>query len=602
MRIARIVIKNYRAFKQLDINVQDDVCCLLGENNTGKSAILRAIQICLDISLPSGFRSLIREDINSAVDISHPSQVLIGVELSNFQGKVNEEALVSTWKTAPDRARIFYRFRPKASAREQLENHEIEEGSLTLEDYNWEIKGGGDPQTDLLDIEWDDEGIGESVRFSDLQSYLVVHLPALRDVENDLRTARLSPLIKLIEAFDISQAEQEDLINILDTANDAIANSATISTVANAIDGRFKEVSGPAFEMDATLGLSSATFRAILRNIKIILSDLSLQEFEVGRNGLGMNNILYIAILIEYLKRRIQLNKSSGQLVLLEEPEAHLHPQLQASLISAIQDVKVQTILTSHSTHITSQAPLSAVVSLTKREDATIAVGNLALNAALTQPEVADLERYLDSTKSSLLFARKVMLVEGASELFLLPALFESINGVNLEREGISLIAIHGVHFEVYSKLFCLGSLEKKCAIVADADLAPSDASEEFDIDEDSPNLAALQGDFVRVFLGATTFERELVSEETLPMFIEAAKILKAPKIQKQLEEGLTLLSLGVLDEEKEKETLGQLKDAVLRTAKRFGKARFAQVCARFSGQAKAMPKYIQDAFDWLTA
>lgn len=601
MQICRIVIKNYRTFQELDINVQDNVCCLLGENNTGKSAILRAIQICLDVSLTSGFRSLIREDINSKLDISQPSQVLIGIELSGFEGNVNEEALVSTWKTAADKARIFYRFRPKPTVREQLKSNAIEGGSLTLEDYAWEIKGGGDPQVDLLDIEWDDEGIGESVRFSDLQSYLIVHLPALRDVENDLRNARTSPLIKLIEAFDIDQDEQNALIEILDTANKAIAESETISTVASAIDNRFKEVSGPAFEMDATLGLSAATFRAILRNIKIILSDLSLLEFEVGRNGLGMNNILYIAILIEYLKRRIQTGKSSGQLVLLEEPEAHLHPQLQASLMSAIQDVKVQTILTSHSTHIVSQVPLSTVVSLTKRQDATVATGNLALNASLSAPEVADLERYLDSTKSSLLFARKVMLVEGASELFLIPALFQSILGVNLEREGISLVAIHGVHFDVYTKLFCSGSLEKKCAVIADADLSPSDASDEFDAAEDAPDLMALQSDFVRVFLGATTFERELVSEETLPMFIETVRVLNAPQILHQLEQGLIHLNLGILDEAAERQLLTDLGGAVLRTAKRFGKARFAQIAARFSGQATAMPEYIEQAYDWLS-
>jgi putative ATP-dependent endonuclease of the OLD family len=125
--------------------LREDLCCVIGENNSGKTALLRALQICVDVSLPSVFRSLLREDINSRVDISVPSQVLIGVEFSDFQGKVNEEALVSTWKTDADRARIFYRFRPRLSARERLANGELEPGRLTLEDYNWEIKGGWQP-------------------------------------------------------------------------------------------------------------------------------------------------------------------------------------------------------------------------------------------------------------------------------------------------------------------------------------------------------------------------------------------------------------------------------------------------------------------------
>lgn len=600
MRISRVVIRNYRAIETLDINVDDDLCCLIGENNTGKTAIMRAIQICIDVSLPSYFRSLSREDINASVDISSPSQVLIGLELTDFEGKVNEEALVATWKTAANAARIFYRFRPKPSIREQLDNDEIEDDNLTLDDYSWEIKGGGNPATNLVDIEWDDDGIGESVRFSDLQSFLVTHLPALRDVENDLRNARLSPLIKLIEAFEIDQAEQDALVAILDDANNQISQSDTISEVAEAIDERFKKVSGPAFEMDAALGLSASTFRAILRNLKIILSDLSLQEFEPGRNGLGMNNILYIAILLEYLKRRVDGDKSSGQLVLIEEPEAHLHPQLQASLMTALMDTGVQVILTSHSTHITSQVPLATVVSLTKRDDATISAGNLALNADLDDDEVADLERYLDSTKSSLLFARKVMLVEGPSELFLIPALFQSVEEIDLERTGISVTAIHGVHFDVYAKLFQTGSLEKKCAIVADADLTPSDANDEFKIDEDAPNLAALEGDFVKAFIGATTFERELVSKETLPMFIEAVRDLGAPQILQRLVDGLANLELGYLSDDEEEALLNDLRTAVLNTAKRFGKARFAQVAARHADKATAIPGYIMSAYEWL--
>ena len=77
--------------------------------------------------------------------------------------------------------------------REALGIEDVVAGDLTLEDYQWELKGGGNPRIDLTEINWDDE-IGEAVRFSDLQSYLVVSLPALRDVENELRNFRTSPL------------------------------------------------------------------------------------------------------------------------------------------------------------------------------------------------------------------------------------------------------------------------------------------------------------------------------------------------------------------------------------------------------------------------
>ncbi|MEI9407654.1 ATP-dependent nuclease [Mesorhizobium salmacidum] len=600
MQISRVVVRNYRALANVDIDVCEDLCCIIGENNTGKSALLRAIQICLDVSLPSSYRALIREDINSAVDVSHPNQVLVGVELSNFQGKVNEEALVSTWKIGADKARIFYRFRPKPSIRERLNNGEVPPGTLTLEDYSWDLRAGGDPALDLADLEWDDEDVGEPVRFADLQSYLVVALAALRDVEADLRNARVSPLVRLIEAFDVLPPEQKALIDILNDANAKIEGAKTISDVADAIDKSFKNVSGPAFEMGVGLGLASATFQSIIRNLKVLLSDATLMKFEPSRNGLGMNNILYIAILIEYLQKRIARASTAGQLLLIEEPEAHLHPQLQMALLIALRKFGIQVILTTHSPQVTSQAPFKTFVSLTRKADLTVAAGTLADNSALSEPEISDLERYLDATKSNLLFARRVMLVEGPAELFLIPAMVEAVKGIQLERSGISIIAIYGVHFDVYAKLFAEGSLEKRCAIVADADLLPSDADDNFDVDEHAPDLAALRSPLVEVFAGATTFERELVSVDTLPMFIAATKDLGATKTTKSLEEIYTELT-DILSDADPDHLLEDGGSIVLSAAKRFGKARFAQVAARHAHLCTALPSYIENAVDWLS-
>ncbi len=597
MKIDRVVIQNFRSFRFLDITLENDITCIIGENNTGKTALFRAIQICMDVNLPSVFRSLIREDIHASIDISHPNQVLIGIELTDFEGIVNEEALVCQWKLDANRARIFYRFRPRPAVREKLALGEIAPGALTLEDYTWEMRGG-DASVDLTQITWDMESVGETVRFGDLSSYLVVNLPALRDVESDLRQPRHSPLVRLIEAFDVPDAEQDALVTVLTEANNKIEASETIAEIASAVGSSFKTVSGPAFEMDATLGLSAATFQAIIRNLKILLSDHVLQSFEPSRNGLGMNNILYIAILIEYLKRRVAKATTSGQLILIEEPEAHLHPQLQASLLIALENTDVQVILSSHSTQVTSQAAFSTFISLTRRADAVIAASTLSKTPTVGPDDVADLERYLDATKSNLLFARKVMLVEGPAELFLIPALAKAVLDINLERHGISVTSIYGVHFEVYAKLFRAGGLEKKCAIVADADLKPSDADDDVNV-LDGHALVLLNGDFVQVFLGKTTFERELVSLETLEMFIETCRTLGAPKITADLEAARDELD-DFIDDDREEELLEECRDMVLNTAKRFGKARFAQVASRFANECTELPDYITDAIEWL--
>src|SRR5690606_35936067 len=112
-----------------------------------------------------------------------------GVEFTGYSSDLNQLALLHSCQLSPDRARIFFRYRPRRIIREALSNEERQADSLNGDDYSWEICGGGDSRKDLASVEWQDD-LGQPVSLADLQYFQVITLHALRDVEADLRNSR----------------------------------------------------------------------------------------------------------------------------------------------------------------------------------------------------------------------------------------------------------------------------------------------------------------------------------------------------------------------------------------------------------------------------
>jgi len=575
---------------------------LVGENNTGKSNLLHALRLAVDSNLSSTYRLLSDHDIHTGISLSRANQVIVSVEFADYVGKVNETALVGCWEVDDEEhiARLSYRFRPKLSVREALEAADIKDGDLTIDDYHWELTGGGinDPAT----VDWSQD-LGTSIRFSDLQQFHVVFLHPLRDVNQDLRQSRQSPLAKLIDASDIPESEKNELVEILREANSEISKKKTIHETSSAIEKAFQNTAGEAFDIAVKLGMADPSFTSIARSLTLLLSNSALKDFEPYRNGLGLNNLLYISMLVESFERRVKNAQSAGQILLVEEPEAHLHPQLQRVLYEVLKNKPFQTIVSSHSTHITSHADLSSLVLLTNEGQPKTTATSPGNNDLLSDKEMADLERYLDATRSTLLYARRVILVEGPAELFIIPPLVKKVMNIDLERLGVSVIPIYGIHFDVYAKLFNKMALPKKCAIITDGDLKPSD-SEDIKGEEDAfpapPDLDSLASEYVGVFRCKTTFERALTKPGLLLCLSSAAKECGAIKVAQKLEAGYKKIKSEKLADKEKKELETDLRNTVLATAKRVGKARFAQVVSKHMNSAEEIPKYIRDAIEWL--
>ena len=603
MFVSRLFIKNFRNLRHFDVEIADGVTCFIGENNSGKTNVFQALRFVLDGNISAQRRRLQPEDLAVGLTFSKPEHVLISVEFSDFEGRPNEEALPFTAILENGKARISYRFRPKATVRDTLE--QIAEGDpipiLKMDDYVWEIAAGGD-DIDLNAVTWKDS-FGTRFSTDNLQQgYLVVVMEALRDVENRLAAPRTSPLQQIVQQRNIPEAEQAALVEFMQTANENINSSATIRELGSQLSNSFKEAAGKSFAMGVSLGLGEPSFTDISRGLRVLLSGYGLSNLDPGRNGLGLNNVLYISMLLNYFECRVAEQKTAGQLLLVEEPEAHLHPQLQRVLLATLQRRNVQVFITTHSTHVTSGVPLSAHIVLTSTGGPVTKCTKPTAIPALEPGDVADLERYLDATRSTLLYARKVLLVEGPAEQFVIPRLSKAVLGIDLDEEGIAIVPIFGTHFASYAKLFGPGGIQKKCAVLTDGDLMPSDADPNVPPEdgEDDPrvprqDLNALRGEYVEVFTCETTFERELTLRGNLAMLEAATREVGAPRTAERLQR------LSVEFAARKRPNLDGAKDSVLRTAKRFGKARFAQIVSKHAASATSVPDYIRNALNWLT-
>jgi putative ATP-dependent endonuclease of OLD family len=187
MFVSRLFIRNFRNLRHFDVQIGSGVTCFIGENNAGKTNIFQAIRLVLDGNINAQRRRLQREDLSAGFSLAVPEHVLISVEFSDFAGRPNEEALPFTAVLQNGRARISYRFRPKASVRDTIE--QLAPGDplpqLGMDDYVWEIAAGGDG-VDLNAVTWL-ESFGTRYSTDNLQQgYLVVLMEALRDVESAL--------------------------------------------------------------------------------------------------------------------------------------------------------------------------------------------------------------------------------------------------------------------------------------------------------------------------------------------------------------------------------------------------------------------------------
>ncbi len=504
MYISKLTIRNFRNFQNATFIFKKGVNTLIGENGSGKTNVFYALRLLIDDSLPIRSRVLEESDFNRSIGDWRGHWIIIYVEFDELD--TSEECGILARHATQNvndcnKGSYAMYFRPKKAIRQKL--HEISKSTenknvefqkllseITIDDYEtvFPCRGQADFADDTAykmyvgdfdgiifpnpeDLVEDQLGCPSPSIFSFSKSVSCTFIKALRDVMADLRNSRTNPLIHLLRGTEkeIDIRKAEEITKQVNQLNEDISNLDEIQKISNGTKSMLEHAVGKTYA--PKLDIKSE----LPNNIEKLLQSLTLwvgdpddggYQGKIEELSLGGANLIFLSLkLLEYDLK--QSTDKLGHFLLIEEPEAHIHTHIQKTLFSKIKSKNTQVIISTHSTHISDASKISAVNILCKEFQKTKV---FQPSNGLNSIQIAGIERYLDAVRSTLLFAKGVILVEGDAELILIPQMVKSVFGISLDEIGISLINMSSTVFEHVALIFNDKRVQRKCSIITDGD------------------------------------------------------------------------------------------------------------------------------------
>jgi len=537
MFLSELKIWNFRKYGYGDggapglyLKLNKGLNLLVGENDSGKTAIVDAIKFVLQTQ-SYDYQRLEEEDFflppgTEPTNANRAKSFKIECIFRGFDAENNEAANFLEWLGIEKNCDGNDQYFLKVTLNSERKDRKI----------TYDIKAGSDDEGTQLD--------GAARDF-----LRVTYLKPLRDAERELipgRRSRLAQILKSHEAFSSVPEVEHPITKIAESAN-------------NQIEGYFKgkdednkdieDQSGKKLLSDINEYLKEFfTEKEINKIAKFTISGQSLSgileklilDLAEGNSGLGSYNRLYIATELLLLKRT---NYYGIKLSLIEEVEAHLHPQAQLRLIEYLQNEiaeksGVQLIMTTHSPNLASKIKLNNLI-IYKGDKA------FPMGSDFTELEKGDylfLERFLDVTKANLFFAQGIILVEGDAENLLIPVIAD-ILGKPLTKHSVSVVNVQSTAFLRYSRIFKRKSgegIDVKVAVVTDNDIKPdSGLTEEQIKDKRTEKETKYNGQKIETFISPDwTLEYDIALSGLKKEFYTA--VLRAEKIKNSNTYGLT--------------------------------------------------------------
>ncbi len=427
IRLQSVRIKGFRGFKNIEVDFENTTV-LVGTNNSGKTTLLKALQLALTNS------HFISNDDFFYCDEHIDDTIIVDVlfvpldENGNITNEFNE-----VWND------VFKTYRIGISAEgNQIMAFRtvIRENNKTFRKQQFYIDQWEEFLND--DINWYDSEYDKELSFY-FDEIPFFYLEANRDILEDIKS-KSSYLGRILSSLEFSSKNKQKIEALISELNSTTIESSDILTE---LETTLKELDTAMDNTNNTVQLTPFTkkVRDLNKGIRINYS-----EFSMDYHGMGTRSWSSLLVLKSFLNLNHKINEDNGKpyypILAIEEPESHLHPNAQKKLYSQINEIVGQKIISTHSNYIAANANLSEIRCLIKKES-NITIGKLLVDN-IDDEANRKIKRQVINTRGELFFSKAVILCEGETEEQALPLLIEKQLNLDMVSIGINIIGING--------------------------------------------------------------------------------------------------------------------------------------------------------------